>query len=189
MTRWGLLLASGGLAAALLLGAGAAPWRESFSVAASPIPAARLLDTMADLRGNAGARARDLLTKRGAVVVPALIARLKHPAPETRAAAAIVLGNLRDPRAVRPLCAVLADPDARVRYRAAYTLGRLKDPAAVPYLAPLLAEPLDQIQQVAIRALEECRCKVRPRNPPPGYEIRPAGATAWQPVAPRNGVS
>lgn len=157
-------------------------WGEE-EVIASALPEARLLNAMGDLQGNNGVRARDALTKRGASVVPALIARLRHPDPQTRAAAAIVLGNIADRRAVGPLSAALGDVDERVRFRAAYALGRLKDPAAVPSLAPLLADRSPHVRNVTVRALEECRCKVRLSASRSGYQILPQGTTEWQSIA------
>jgi hypothetical protein len=141
------------------------------------------LNRMGEPHTDAGVKARDALTRRGAAVVPRLLDRLTHPSPQTRAAAALVLGNIRDPRALEPLCAALRDPEPQVRFRAVYALGRLKDPRAVPSLAPLLSDPAPDVLQVTLRALEECRCKVRPRTSGPGYEILPQAATEWQVIA------
>jgi hypothetical protein len=71
---------------------------------------------------------------------PALLPALTDKRPACRAAAALVLGRLRDPAqraAVRPL---LADPEPRVRLRAAQGLIDGKDKEAVPTLAALLTE-------------------------------------------------
>jgi hypothetical protein len=116
-----------------------------------------LLDAMGDPRTEEGIAARADLTKLGKPVVPLLIRRLSHADAQTRAAAALTLGNLADPRAVGPLCRALADPDAMVRYRAAYALGRLGDPRAVPSLSPLLQDPSPDVADVVMRALEEGR--------------------------------
>jgi hypothetical protein len=143
-----------------------------------------LLDSMADPHADASVRARDALTKLGKPVVPLLIVRLQHGDAPMRAAAALVLGNIADLRALRPLCAVLDDPDESVRYRATYALGRLKDPRAASALASRLLDSSPHVVNVAIRALESCRCKVRLRTPEPGYRILPAGETAWREVVP-----
>jgi HEAT repeat protein len=150
---------------------------------------ATLLDEMRDPRADTAVRARDVLTKHGKSVVPLLIDRLGTPDPDTCRSAALVLGNIADPRALGPLCDTLRDQDATVRYRAAYALGRLKDPGAVAGLAPLLLDPSPDVVDVALRALEECGCKVRPRSSEPGYEILPRGEREWQVVAPREAMA
>jgi hypothetical protein len=147
----------------------------------------RLLDTMAHADVNAAVRARDALIERGEEVVRPVIGRLQHDDPRMRAAAALVLGEIADPRAMRPLCAVLSDPDETVRFRAVYALGRIGKPWAALSLAPLLLDPSPDIVKVVLRALEECHCKVRLRATGPGYAIRPQGETEWQVIAPASG--
>jgi HEAT repeat protein len=144
----------------------------------------KLLEAMASSDSRIAVQARDALAEWGRPVVPNLITRLEHDEARVRTAAALVLGAIADPRAVQPLSSALADAREPVRYRAAYALGRLKDPGAVPYLTPLLNDPSRHVVNVTIRALEECRCKVRPRNPLPGYEVLPLGETEWQVIAP-----
>jgi hypothetical protein len=139
-----------------------------------------LLDAMGNHDVDIAVKARDVLAKLGEPAVPSLIERLQHPEPRMRAAAALVLGKVADQRAVGPLCEVLSDSDELVRFRAAYALGRLKNAQAVSSLAPLLLAPSIEIVNVALRALEECHCKVRFRTPLPGYEILPQGESQWQ---------
>jgi hypothetical protein len=157
-------------------------------VAVSADPrSALLLDAMADTTGDAGIAARDRLTKIGKPAVSSLIRRLRHADPNIRAAAALVLGNIRDARAVRPLMAVLRDPSEQVRYRSAYALGRIKDERAVAGLAALLLDPSPVVVSTAARSLEECQCKVHLRTPQPGFRIRPRGHAEWQVIAPPDG--
>jgi HEAT repeat protein len=113
-----------------------------------------------------------------------LIDRLQHTDPRIRAAAALLGGNIADARALRPLCRRLRDPDETVRYRAAYALGRLKDPRAVADLAPRLLDSSPAVVDVALRSLEECRCKVRLHPQQPGYQLLPAGETEWRDLIP-----
>src|SRR4029453_1166047 len=68
--------------------------------------------------------------------------------------AAVMLGSLRDGRAVAPLVAALADPDLNVRHAAAASLGQIGDPAAVlPLMSALRSEAW--LQYPAITALGE----------------------------------
>ncbi|NLC57263.1 MAG: HEAT repeat domain-containing protein [Armatimonadetes bacterium] len=155
---------------------------QEFAVTRDPRTAA-LLEKMAP-QTNEGAAARDGLVRLGPPVVRAVIRRLQHEDPDMRAAAALVLGRLGDLRAVPALCRALDDPEAMVRFRAAYALGVLKERTAAPLIAQLLVDPSPDVVNVAIRALEECHCKVQPRAPLPGYRIRPWGRTTWQEIVP-----
>jgi hypothetical protein len=40
------------------------------------------------------------------------------------------------------------------------------------------------VAKVTIRAMEECHCKVRLRDPDPGYEILPLGQNQWRAILP-----
>jgi hypothetical protein len=40
------------------------------------------------------------------------------------------------------------------------------------------------VAKVTIRAMEECHCKVRLRDPDPGYEILPLGESQWRAIMP-----
>jgi hypothetical protein len=110
----------------------------------------------------------ELLTTLGAVGIrdgkpdPALAPALLDKRPACRAAAALVLGRLRDPAqraTVRPL---LVDPDPRVRLRAAQGLVEGKDKEAVPTLVALLTEAPVNVAHPA----EELLCKLAGEHAP-----------------------
>jgi hypothetical protein len=70
-----------------------------------------------------------------------LTASLGSRVEKERISAAVQLGKLRDPRAVRPLAAALADPSNVVRAVAAGALGFIGDPAALPALRAAAGDP------------------------------------------------
>jgi HEAT repeat protein len=69
--------------------------------------------------------ARRALEKINKSLVEPLIAKLKDDNLYVRVAAAIVLGDIKDPRAVEPLIAALEDNDGSVRRRAAIALKKM----------------------------------------------------------------
>jgi hypothetical protein len=144
----------------------------------------RLVAGMGAADETAQVAARDRLTAMGEEAVPLLIDSLRHRDPQMRASAALVLGNLAHPRSLAPLAAVVDDPDEMVRFRAAYALGRLAVPEIVPPLIPLLRDPSPDVVNVTIRALESGSCKVRLRDPEPGFLVLPEGEEEWRVVAP-----
>jgi HEAT repeat protein len=126
--------------------------------------------------------------------VPALIDALCRPEPDggdlaehaSRAAAAVALGRIGDPRAAEPLLAVITDPfnlgtaastalgrlrpppvDALVeatrdangwrRARAVAALGEIGDPSAFDAMARLLADPNDAVCRAAAASFEKLR--------------------------------
>jgi VWFA-related protein len=114
-----------------------------------------------DLRtGSAAARrkAAEWLGGMGAGSEP-LLAALGDRAPEVRAAAALALGRMREPRALGPLADLLGDPETGVR-RAASEALRTFGPVAVPELLRLLegdarpaAARFDEVRLHAIETL------------------------------------
>ncbi len=70
----------------------------------------------------------------------ALVAALEDPDPAVRARAALALGSVQDPAAVRQLTAALEDSDPRVRADAAFALGQSADSTASERLLEALAE-------------------------------------------------
>jgi HEAT repeat protein len=70
-----------------------------------------------------------------------------------RAAAADVLGNMKDPVAVPALRQVADDPDEEVRSRVAFALGRIGDRDAVPTLIGMLQDPHWTVRANAAQAL------------------------------------
>lgn len=92
--------------------------------------------------------------------LPTLIRLLDDEEPSVRMYTALTLGNMHDPRAVRPLLDLLDDADLNVRYHAVEALGRIKAPAALqplldvvrtrdPYLAFAALDALASIAQPA----------------------------------------
>ena len=82
-------------------------------------------------------------------------ANLKDPDSSIRAAAARVLGEMKDRRAVPPLIAALRDGDAEVRAAVIEALAELKDPRAVEPLISALKDENGEVQGDATLALGE----------------------------------
>jgi HEAT repeat protein len=81
----------------------------------------------------------------------------KNPSFKVRLKAAVLLGRMKDPRAVRPLCDALEDDNYVVRGAAARALGNLGHPMAVAAVEPLLRMVGDEelfVRKEVRRALE-----------------------------------
>ena len=83
------------------------------------------------------------LGKVGQPAVELLIKLLKDEDKEVRMIAALALGEIKDPRALKPLFAALKDENGEVGMTAALALGEIKDPIAIE---PLLAAVKDEIR-------------------------------------------
>jgi HEAT repeat protein len=83
---------------------------------------------------NAAIRA---LVRNGVDVVGPLAGFLKDPDAQLRIAAALTLGERRDPRAIPVVMQALDDPDANVRFHAVEALGKLRAGAAVDRLVAI----------------------------------------------------
>ena len=71
----------------------------------------------------------------------ALLQALRDPAVEIRQTAVKALAEIKDPRAVEPLCTVLVkDMDRRTRIAAAWALASLQDTRAIAPLASALQD-------------------------------------------------
>lgn len=105
------------------------------------------------LRWEAAKALETLNSKRSVTVLLELLQGAEQP--ETRQAAAYVLGFLHDPRAVKTLIAVLgcADEDPVVRSQAAEALGYLGDRAASPALREGLSDPSADVRFWCVFAL------------------------------------
>jgi HEAT repeat protein len=89
-------------------------------------------------------------------VVETIVSLLDHEAPERRAAAAIVLGELAvdSPEALDALRrAIKRADDAELRLRAAEALGASQTQTIVKDLRPLLKDPDDRVQKMAKHVL------------------------------------
>lgn len=117
-----------------------------------------ILDLVSRL-GAADARATraagEALLARGAAARPALVQALRHGEPETRKAAAFLLGRLGDSEeAAAALSAALADAEPKVRKNAAVSLGRVGEEAQAPALAAALdAELIAWVRPSLVLAL------------------------------------
>jgi hypothetical protein len=84
------------------------------------------------------------LERVGAAAVPDLLVVLREGNRWARWHAAMVLGHIKDPRAIRPLIETLRDDDAGVRWQAVYALAAI-GPAVLPVLCAVLqAEPISR---------------------------------------------
>lgn len=71
------------------------------------------------------------LVAYGDVAVEQLIVALNDPSTHVRTTAARALGEIRDPRSVRPLVAALRDVDPDVRRRAVQALSEIGEPSVI----------------------------------------------------------
>jgi HEAT repeat protein/transcriptional regulator with XRE-family HTH domain len=99
------------------------------------------------------------LGQLGELAVEPLVRALKFQRWQARQAAANVLGELHDGRAVKPLIQKLEAPneDVWVRVAAAQALGKLGDPRAVEPLIQALENPDTMVLEAAIEALGDLR--------------------------------
>jgi HEAT repeat protein len=101
--------------------------------------------------GDRAVRACAVRNLREAGAVDALLDALAAPDPETRAAAAHELGEMRDPRALGPLGAAALDDNPLVSAAAIGALASYEDRAALPLL--LRAGALEQAARFHDRAV------------------------------------
>jgi HEAT repeat protein len=86
--------------------------------------------------------------------IPALVARLKDPRQEVRAASVEALGQLGDADVVPHVTPLLADTNLRVRVTAAGALLQLGDSSGIPLLQGLLTDPDPSARLLAADALK-----------------------------------
>ena len=89
--------------------------------------------------------------------VPPLVAALRDPVEDVRAAAVRMLAEIRDERGLSPIAQCLDDPSALVRRHAIDALGRFADRRVVPLLLTMLKERDLETLAPAVRALGLCR--------------------------------
>jgi HEAT repeat protein len=119
-----------------------------------------LIEALQDKDAQVSDNAREALQKIGAPAVEELIVALKHEDVRVRVAAATILGEIRDPRAVDPLInALLLDALENTswmfRAEAARALGKIKDPRAVKPLSVVLNDRDSDVRANVEWALEE----------------------------------
>lgn len=98
-------------------------------------------------------------------------AMLTDPSHKVRAQAAIVLGQLGNPRAVQPLIEALRDPADTVRGTAAASLGRLGDKRAVAALQKLKTDASTFVRQSVAKSLGELAGGGKSAPPPAGAKF------------------
>ncbi|RPI24873.1 MAG: HEAT repeat domain-containing protein, partial [Acidobacteria bacterium] len=87
------------------------------------------------------------------VSVSGLIYDLKHPEPERRKDAALLLGQNKVRQAVPGLIELTGDPDNAIRLEAVRALVRINDPAALPTYIRLTQDPSKPIQEKTIEGI------------------------------------
>lgn len=124
---------------------------------------------LADLRGFDKAKRRSAVMKLGLAggeeAIRALImtVRNEHEDLIARGRAALMLGQLRDQRAVEPLIRALTAPGYQTPIYAAQALGKIGDRRAIEPLLAALNSGNERFRQAALEALKNL-----------GYEIQDA---------------
>ena len=99
------------------------------------------------------ARIAAICIEMGPRTAPLLIRSLRDGSPKARFWSARILGEIRDPRAVRSLGDALLDADSEVRSSATWALGQIGERATAPLLEPLLRDPLWYVRAHAAESL------------------------------------
>ncbi len=98
--------------------------------------------------------AAEALAATGEPALEPVIEALSGVSPTERAMATVVLGRMRDARAVQPLLWAAADHDADVRLFAVTSLGMLRDVRAIDALVAALRDNEESVRAAAVDALE-----------------------------------
>jgi HEAT repeat protein len=128
---------------------------------------------LAELRDVNKDKRRTAVMKLGMVggdqAVRALMSAVQNEHEDliVRGRAAMMLGNLRDIRAVDPLIRALDAPGFQTPLYAAEALGKIGDPRAIPSLMSLAANGKDKTRHAAVEAL------TRLGHPPGGSRNQP----------------
>jgi len=99
------------------------------------------------------------LVKIGPPAVNPLIHALTHPRPKVRGNAALVLGNIRNERAIPPLIAALKDSEPEVRMWAAVALGEMPHKQSALPLVSMLRDEDNNVRSYAASSLGKIRDK------------------------------
>lgn len=99
------------------------------------------------------ARIAAICIEMGPRTAPLLIKTTREGSPKARFWAAKILGEIRDPRAVRALSDALLDPDAEVRSAATWALGQIGDPAAASIVSSMLRDLVWYVRAHAAESL------------------------------------
>ncbi len=126
---------------------------------------------LADLRGFDKEKRRTAVMKLGMVggeqAVRALIMTVRNDHEDliTRGRAAMMLGKLRDTRAVDPLIRALEAPGFKTPVYAAEALGKIGDPRAIDPLLAALNTNNDTFRRAAVEALKKLGYAVEEPTP------------------------
>ena len=110
-----------------------------------------LVSSLSDSDEGRRTAARELLVSLGEKAVDPAVAAMDRP--EARREAAIVLGRLRNVRAVTRLVDSLDDESPPVRAAAAWALGEIRDPIAIEPLTPLTRDSSYNVRAAASNAI------------------------------------
>ncbi len=99
------------------------------------------------------ARIAAICIEMGPRTAPLLIRSLRDGSPKARFWSARILGEIRDPRAIRSLGDALLDSDSEVRSASTWALGEIGERATAPLLEPLLRDPLWYVRAHAAESL------------------------------------
>lgn len=116
-------------------------------------PAVPFLIGMADFSSTEGKEIEQALVKIGAAAVEPLLPALRDPDRQVRTAAARVLGELKDPRAVTAIAGLLQDEERLVREAAAKALGEIGAASASGPLFTALHDKDVSLRQYAAKSL------------------------------------
>ena len=124
-----------------------------------PDPAA-IKQFLSELRDYNKEKRRTAVMKLGMVggdeAIRALIMAVKNQNEDliVRGRAALMLGKLRDPRAVDPLIQALEAPGHQTPLYAAQALGKLGDRRAIPPLLHIASNANDKVREAALESLK-----------------------------------
>jgi HEAT repeat protein len=99
------------------------------------------------------ARIAAICIEMGPRTAPLLIKTTREGSPKARFWASKILGEIRDPRALRALSDALLDPDPEVRSAATWALGQIADPAAASIVSSMLRDLVWYVRAHAAESL------------------------------------
>jgi HEAT repeat protein len=119
-----------------------------------PFSVEPLIDTLRDKNMQVRDDVIQALQQIGTPSVDRLIFALKDGDIHIRSSSAIILGEIRDSRAVVPLIEALRDESWVVRSEAAKALGNVQDPRAIEPLRDAMNDRDSYVRDIAAGALE-----------------------------------
>lgn len=150
------------------------------NLAEKAAPAVPFSIGITDSSSTEGKEIRQTLVKIGAAAVEPLLPALHDPDRQVRTAAAWVLGELKDPRAVAAVAELLHDEERLVREAAAKALGEIGAASAIGPLFTTLHDKEVSLRQYAAKSLgkiggpEACRflvASLHDRFDRPGFSL------------------